>query len=111
MSKALNDTASVGMNALDYVLQRPLGNSSFENKRFGDHFFLSAGGAVSVYGQRPGSGFRPGAHGELSFGDWVTPVHGWRVSLAAGSHSKRAGQPWKLFGSVSAATTPTDAWR
>ena len=25
LSKALNDTASVGMNALDYTLQKPLG--------------------------------------------------------------------------------------
>lgn len=102
MGKALNDTASVGMNALDYVLQRPLGNSSFEHKRFGDKFFITAGGGISTYNQKPSNGFRPGFRGELSFGDWITPVHGWRIGFNAGIHSKKSGQSWKGFGSVSA---------
>ena len=102
MSKALNDTASTGMNALDYVLQRPLGNQTFGTKHFGDHLFMSGGAGISAYGGAPTSGFRPGARGEFSIGDWVTPVHGWRVNLSAGAHSKKAGQPWKLFGSLSA---------
>lgn len=102
MSKALNDTASVGMNALDYTLQKPLGSPLFEDKTFGDHFFLSGGAGISTYNDKPSGGFRPGLSGEISFGDWITPVHGWRVNLGAGSHSKKAGEPWKFFGSISA---------
>ncbi|MDE6120809.1 MAG: hypothetical protein K2F63_03370, partial [Muribaculaceae bacterium] len=102
MSKALNDTAQVGMNAIDHVLQRPASTPTFDQKRFGDHFFLSGGVALSDYGARPSSGFRPGFRGEISFGDWITPVHGWRVTAGAGVHSKKAGQAWKVFGSVGA---------
>jgi len=46
MSKALNDMASTGMNAIDHVLQKPLGGPVYEQKRFGDHLFISAGGAI-----------------------------------------------------------------
>lgn len=102
MSKALNDTASTGFNALDHVLQRPLGNPTFENKHFGDHFFVSAGGGLSVDEQLYRKGFRPGITGEFSFGDWVTPVHGWRVNLEAGLRSWRSGQPKTVFGAIGA---------
>ena len=39
MTYRLNDTVRTGFNALGHVLQRPLGNPTFENKRFGDHLF------------------------------------------------------------------------
>lgn len=102
LSKALNDTASVGMNALDYTLQKPLGSPLFEDKTFGDHFFLSGGAGISIYNTKPSGGFRPGVSGEISFGDWVTPVHGWRVNVGGGTHSKKSGESWKFFGSISA---------
>ncbi|MDE5656697.1 MAG: hypothetical protein K2I19_06465, partial [Muribaculaceae bacterium] len=102
MSKALNDTASTGMNAIDHVLQKPLGSPVYEHKRFGDRLFLSAGGAISAYGHRPADGFRPGLQAEISLGDWITPVHGWRVNLDGGVHSRFTGENWKVFGAVSA---------
>ena len=79
------------------MLQRPLGNSSFEHKRFGDKFFITAGGGISTYNQKPRQWFPSRFRGELSFGDWITPVHGWRIGFNAGIHSK-SGQSWKGFG-------------
>ena len=102
MSKALNDTASTGMNAIDHVLQKPLGSPVYEQKRFGDHLFISAGGAISSYGHRPVDGFRPGLQAEISLGDWITPAHGWRMNLDGGVHSRFTGENWKVFGAVSA---------
>lgn len=102
MNKALNDTASTGMNALDYRLQRPLGNPVFKHKRFGDHFFLSGGAGVSIFDNINHSGLRPGLSGEISFGDWVTPVHGWRVTINGGTRSKTAGTPWTAYGALGA---------
>ena len=42
MNYTLNDTVRTGFNALDHVLQKPLGNPVFDSKRFGDRLFLSA---------------------------------------------------------------------
>ena len=102
MTKALNDTASTGMNALDYVLQKPAGSRTFDPPKTGNKFFFSLGGSLSVYGNQPKNQFRPGFGGEFMFGDWVSPVHGWRVDLAAGSASRYASQPWRLYGSIGA---------
>ena len=98
MPFALNDTARTGMNGLDYVLQRPLGNPVFGHKRFGDHLFLSGGAGASVMGLHS----NPGADLELSVGDWISPVHGWRVSLAGGLNSVNKGSEHSYFGSISA---------
>ncbi|MCM1406814.1 MAG: hypothetical protein NC210_10355 [[Clostridium] fimetarium] len=98
MTYKLNDTVRSGFNALDHVLQKPLGNPVFENKRFGDHLFLSGGAGVSMGGLHT----RPGAALELQLGDWVTPVHGWRVAFNAGALSVQRGNPYPYFGAVSA---------
>ncbi len=98
MTYRLNDTVRTGFNALGHVLQRPLGNPTFENKRFGDHLFLSGGAGVSMAGIHAD----PGAHLELSVGDWATPVHGWRVNFGIGNHSIKKGWPGLSFGAVSA---------
>ncbi|MCM1520683.1 MAG: hypothetical protein NC098_07850 [Lachnoclostridium sp.] len=79
------------MNALDYTLQRPLPARKFENKKFGDHLFISVEGGpdwmrtkVGEIGADPGkSGFRAG----FTIGDWITPVHGLRLTLDYGQHS------------------------
>lgn len=79
------------MNALDYVLQRPAPAEKFPQKRFGDRLFISAeagpdwmrtnanltGASLSDNGYRIG----------LTIGDWITPVHGWRLGLSAGRHN------------------------
>lgn len=78
------------MNALDYVLQRPAPAHKFTDKRFGDHLFISVdagpdmmrsntnltGASSSAVGYRAG----------ISIGDWITPVHGWRIGINAGRH-------------------------
>ena len=78
------------MNALDYVLQRPAPAEKFPQKRFGDRLFISAeagpdwmrtnanltGASLSDAGYRMG----------LTIGDWITPVHGWRLGISGGRH-------------------------
>lgn len=102
----LNDTVTVGMNAIDHILQRPLGSPVFDNKRFGDHLFISGGAGISVLGtaleDRDNRSIRPSYRFGVSLGDWVTPVHGWRIGAAFGSHSKREGTTTPYFGSISA---------
>lgn len=94
-ANAQNDTTVVKfehdstMNALDYVLQRPNPSPRFENKRFGDHLWISgAAGAdwtrsdAGILGANNKTGFRGG----IAVGDWVSPVHGWRLSVEGGRH-------------------------
>lgn len=83
--KAIDST----MNAMDYLLQKPDPNEKFESKKFGDHLFISAGGGLdwtrgseNSLGQHDKFGYRFG----ISMGDWITPVHGWKVGFEAGKH-------------------------
>lgn len=80
-------TVVQGFNALDYRLQRPLPNTKFENKKFGDHLFLGIEAGPTFthrsYGQtigHPDFGGRVG----LSVGDWLTPVHGLKLGVNLG---------------------------
>lgn len=98
MTYQLNDTVRSGMNAMDHLLQKPLGNPVFENKRFGDHFFMSGAAGVASGGIYT----RPGAALELQLGDWISPVHGWRITLGGGAHSVRDGYSYVPYGSVGA---------
>lgn len=102
----LNDTVAIGMNAIDHILQRPSGNPVFDNKRFGDHLFISGGAGISVLGtsleNRNGQSIRPSYRFGINLGDWITPVHGWRIGATFGSHSKRKGDTTPYFLSVSA---------
>lgn len=89
------------MNALDYVLQRPNPNETFESKKFGDHLFFSAGGGTDwtrsnngPLGIHPKTSYRFG----LSVGDWITPAHGWRLSLEGGKHKGVNGSQPKFIG-------------
>jgi hypothetical protein len=95
-SYQLNDTARIGFNAIDYVLQKPLGSPVFEHKTFGDHLFISGGVGMSTSG-----GDRPAAHGEVSLGDWISPVHGWRLSANAGLYDVKEGYRYVGYGGVS----------
>jgi len=97
MTYTLNDTVRTGFNALDHVLQRPLGNPVFGHKSFCDHFFVSGGAGVSMTGAHT----RPGARLELMMGDWVTPVHGWRIGLSGGMLSRNKGFLNTYFGGIS----------
>lgn len=99
MTYRLNDTVRTGFNALDYVLQRPLGNESFEHKRFGDRLFINGGVGVSMMG---GTNHNPGVDVEAQFGDWITPVHGWRIGGNVGLHSVGKNSNRAYFGALSA---------
>ena len=102
----LNDTVTVGMNAIDHILQRPAGNPTFDHKRFGDHLFISGGAGLSVLGtsfeDRDNRSIRPSYRFGVNLGDWITPVHGWRIGTTFGSHAKREGTTTPYFLSVSA---------
>lgn len=101
---ALSEQRDSTMNALDYVLQRPNPNPRFETKKFGDHLFLS--GSVGADWMRSNDGAtgissETGMRAEVSVGDWVTPVHGWRFTLGAGRHSGVGGsKPYFLGASI-----------
>ena len=83
-----NDTVSSGFNALDYVLQRPNRNQFYKPKKFGDHLFiaLEAGTGWFHNPERLFDFEGTDAKFGINVGDWVTPVHGWRVGINGGSH-------------------------
>lgn len=83
--KVVRDTT---FNALDYVLQRPLGNPEFEDNRFGRHLFMTVEGGpewmrgeVNNYGK-----LNQGYKAAVSVGDWITPISGWRLGISCGRH-------------------------
>lgn len=92
-------------NALDYVLQRPAPAWQFEKKSMFDRLFITAEGGPTMMRSQQGImgqsqdriGFRLG----LTAGDWVTPVHGWRVGLSFGRNSGMDNMK-PYFGSFSA---------
>ena len=90
-------------NALDYVLQRPAPARKFETKKFGDRLFLSVEGGPSWMRKRDGiiGGSNLGYRAGVTVGDWVTPVHGWRIGLSAGRHYGE-GEYKPFFGALSA---------
>lgn len=92
------------MNALDYVLQRPLPNQKFAKKRFGDRLFLSIEAGPEWMRTHNGliglTKSKAGFRGAITIGDWVTPVHGWKVGIGGGQHvGLNDMKPY--FGSVS----------
>ena len=76
-------------SALEHVLQRPPVAKHYENKKFGDHLFVEAGGGLSStpYGTKHFFKLeKPGFQGNMAIGDWVTPLHGWRVGMQGGTY-------------------------
>lgn len=78
--------AQLPESALDHMLQRPVKVKRFENKTFGDHFFVEGGIGTRFQVKRTPS---PRLSGNIAFGDWLTPEHGWRISASLGQmHAK-----------------------
>lgn len=78
--------AQLPESALDHLLQRPVKPKRFENKTFGDHLFLEGGIGTRFQVKRTPS---PRFSGNIAFGDWVTPEHGWRFGASLGQmHAK-----------------------
>lgn len=85
--------SAYSFNAIDHLMQRPAVMPKFEKKKFLDRFFISAEGGMTWMRSTP-DGFRDWSSGYragLLFGDWMTPVHGWRVGLNAGRHTGANG--------------------
>lgn len=75
-------------SALDYMLQRPRVFKTFPHKKFGDHSFLEIGvGPASILGDEATGIFSihsPRIMGTVMLGDWITPVHGFRLGFVGG---------------------------
>lgn len=97
-SVRLNDTVRVGMNALDHVLQRPLGAREFPGDSTASRLDFSGAGGISTAGR----GSKIGERLEISGSYWFTPVHGLRLTVSGGQHSVNSGRPRTLFGSLAA---------
>lgn len=76
--------------SFDHLLQKPRVAKHYKNKKFGDHLFLEGGIQAFSNIRRPGNGnscfdgFAPWAY--VGIGDWVTPLHGWRLSMQGGNY-------------------------
>lgn len=88
MPQNLTTSGTNSFNALDYVLQKPLSNERFPNKKFGDHLFVTGeGGITMMHSPRQFIGNpEAGARAGIAVGDWFTPVHGWKIGINAGRH-------------------------
>ncbi len=92
-----------GVNAMDYRLQKPLGNRYFSDRHFGDHLFITVEGAPTFTHRSEGQLIgRPdiGLRGGISVGDWFTPVHGLKLGLNLGAR-KEHGTSKNIFGGIS----------
>ncbi len=97
----LKDCDTSGFNALDHVLQKPLGNPSFPSgQNFGNNMFLSLGFGVSGIVDDNMSKVNPGGTFRATYGGWITPVHGVRLALDAGIKSTHLGVDRVWMGSV-----------
>ena len=69
--------------ATEFTLQRPRVTKRFKHKKFGDHLFVEGAGGITLVPQRVtrAETMPPSVIGNVSVGDWVSPEHGWRVSL------------------------------
>lgn len=104
-SVPLNTEGATGFNALNHVLQKPLGNDSFPTQQngFGKNVFIagSLGTNVSLNNFQF-NGLRPGLRIGGQIGSWFTPLHGIRLSADAGLLSYHQPNIRTWFGSVKA---------
>jgi len=100
----LSGRESSGFNAIDHVLQKPLGNDTFpeSDKGFGRHIFIGAGGGISFIGNSFTGSIRPGYRLGGQVGGWFTPVHGVRLGADIGLLSVHKGIDRTWFGAIRA---------
>lgn len=95
---SINPDESIGFNALDYVLQKPLGNDTFPSSQgLSQRFFISLGMGTEAIGDEFGAPrIKPGYKLSADAGYWFTPVHGLRLGVDAGLKSvhKGDGRVW-----------------
>ncbi len=78
------------------MLQRPRVAKHFSEKRFGDRLFLEAGIGLQT---SAGASFlspanKPSLQTGIAVGDWVTPLHGWRIGAQVGKSRFDTGEPF-----------------
>lgn len=102
---SINTDGATGFNALNHVLQKPLGNDTFpaEKKSIGHHFFLagSMGSNLPVNNLQI-QNIRPGLRLGGQIGTWFNPNHGLRLSADVGLLSRHLPNKRVWFGSVKA---------
>lgn len=78
--------AQVPGSALDNMLQRPPVAKHFKAKHFGDRLFVEGGlGATTIIDNSSSHLSTLGIEGGAAIGDWVTPIHGWRMGVKGGT--------------------------
>lgn len=95
LRQSVPSDTTIGFNAMDYVLQKPLGARQFPDsiRGFGKHFFITAEGGPQWL-HRPNTFHHHtgvSAMGGITLGSWFTPVHGLRLTLGAGYHDAYRG--------------------
>ncbi len=77
---------SSGVNGIEHVLQKPLGNPSFpeDERGFFKHIYIGGGFGLSMKGDNYIQVLKPGMDLNAQVGSWITPVHGIRLMGAAG---------------------------
>ncbi|MDE7396706.1 MAG: hypothetical protein K2M98_03150 [Muribaculum sp.] len=77
---------SSGLNAMDYRLQKPLGNPSFpeDHKGFGKNFFFGFNAGGALLGNNFSGNLKPGGLVGFRMGSWFSPLHGIRIGADAG---------------------------
>ncbi len=91
MLAAAAASAQAPGSALDYMLQRPAVAKHFKDKTFADHAFVEVGAGANFvpYNTASPKLGTPGLNVGVAFGDWVTPVHGWRFGVQTGQYKFR----------------------
>lgn len=83
---ALTALGQSDSSALNYLLQRPPVAKHYDDKKFGDHVFVEIGmGANSTAKGACPYLEVPGMQAGGAIGDWVTPLHGWRIGVNGGT--------------------------
>lgn len=93
-----------GFNAMDYRLQKPLGNPSFpaDKSGFGKNFFFGFNASGALIGSNVSTGMRAGSTLGFRAGSWFSPVHGMRIGGDFGIRTERSGFENTWFGKVHA---------
>ena len=103
--------------SFDYLLQKPSVAKHYKNKKFGDHLFIEGGvQALSHVSHSEDNGIHFNnivPWGYVGIGDWMTPLHGWRLSFQAGNYmfkqqqSKILGASLDYMLNLNAVASPT----
>lgn len=75
-----------GINGMEYVLQKPLGNPSYpdDERGFFKHIYIGGGFGISMKGDNYMQVLKPGYNLNIQAGSWFTPVHGIRLEGLCG---------------------------